>query len=347
MQASPLRETGLSIGIGLSILAIFVFDIIVAPDDVSIAFMYTIPIFASIIAPHRSIYGFAMLTTALSLAGLVTMPPDAGISFYVNRTIAILMQWIAAALVTSRRNTEQLLHQNLHAEQLKTERQRRFLDIASHEIGTSLTTIDGQAFRLARRRAVIAPAEMSERSGKIRGAVRHIQALIRHIQLVAEVEDEAFRLQHTDVSLAAVIDNCVAHVKETYPQAAITVDTAALPATLKLDSFMICQIIENIVSNAAKYSPPGASISIAGSTDGDHAILIVTDKGRGIPADDLENVFAVYYRAQNSHDVHGTGVGLYVAERFTTAHGGTIAIDSQLGVGTKLTLRLPLMEIPL
>lgn len=342
MHMSPLRVIALSIGIGLSIIAIFVFDIVVAPDDVSIAFIYTIPIFVSIFHRSCNVYVLAVLTTALSLAGLVTLPSDAGMSLYVNRTIAILTQWIAAALVTSRRNAEQLLHHNLNVEWQKTERQRRFLDIVSHEIGTSLTTIDGQAFRLARRSAVIEPVEIGERSGKIRGAVRHIQALMQHIQLVSEIENEALRLQRTDVSLAALIKDLVVQAQYTYPQAAIELDTVALPATLRIDAFMISQIIENIVSNAAKYSPPGAPITIVGTATNDTAMLVVTDKGRGIPADELERVFAVYYRAHNSHDVHGTGVGLYVAERFAAAHGGTIVIDSRLGIGTEVTLRLPL-----
>ena len=341
---SSVREIALLIGIGLSIIAIFIFDIIVAPDDVSIAFIYTIPIFVSILHRTCNVYMLAALTTALSIAGLVTLPSDAGVSLYVNRAIAILTQWVAAALVTSRRKAEQLLHHNLDVEWQKTQRQRRFLDIVSHEIGTSLTTIDGQAFRLARRSAVIEPAEMSQRSGKIRGAVRHIQSLMQHIQLVSEIENQALRPQRTDVSLAALVKDLVAQARYTYPQAAIEVDTAALSATLSIDAFMISQIIENIVSNAAKYSPPGAPITVVGTATDDAAILVVTDKGRGIPADELEHVFAVYYRAHNSHDVHGTGVGLYVAERFAAAHGGTVVIDSRLGIGTEVTLRLPLSE---
>jgi signal transduction histidine kinase len=304
--------------------------------------MYTIPIFVSLLTPQRSVYRLAAVTTALSLAGFVTMPPDAGMSFYANRTIAVLMQWIVAVLVTLRRSAEQFLHRNLNVEREKTERRRRFLDIVSHEIGTSLTTIDGQAFRLARRSAVIAPAEMGERSGKIRGAVRHIQALMQHIQLVAEVENEALRPQCIDVSLPALIGDLVEQARQTYPQAAICVDTAALPPRLKLDSFMIGQIIENIVSNAAKYSPPGTPITITGATTEREVALIVTDEGRGIPADELERVFTAYYRAHNSHDIRGTGVGLYISQRFAAAHGGTIAIASRLGVGTEVTLRLPL-----
>jgi signal transduction histidine kinase len=183
-MSSP-RAIAFSIGIALLILAICVFDIIVAPDDVSIAFMYTIPIFVSILSLRSNAYMLAAVTTVLSLAGLVTLPADAGVSLYVNRVIAILTQWIAAAFVSSRRKTEQLLHQSLNVERRRTERKRRFLDIVSHEIGTSLTTIDGQAFQLTRRSAVVEPVETGKRSGKIRGAVRHIQALMRHIQLVA------------------------------------------------------------------------------------------------------------------------------------------------------------------
>lgn len=325
-----------------SLCAIFLFDIVIAPDDVSIAFAYVVPIGAVILAPRLNVYWLATATTALSLAGLVAFPVDAGTSFYGNRAIAILTQWLAAGLVMSRLRTERLLAATLAAERQKAEQQQRFLDIVSHEIGTSLTTIDGQAYRLVRRNSVLAPAEIVERADKVRGAVRHVRALLQHIQLVAEADEGTLKPQRRAIAPAELIEDVLAQLRDANPRAVILSDLAALPALLPLDEFMIRQVVDNVVANAIKYSPEASPVRVEAALDGEYAALSVVDQGRGIAAEDIGQVFSVYYRGRNSLDIHGTGVGLYVAERFVAAMGGTISIDSRIGQGTTVMIRLPL-----
>jgi signal transduction histidine kinase len=109
---------------------------------------------------------------------------------------------------------------------------------------------------------------------------------------------------------------------------------------------MLRQILDNLISNAIKYSPAETEISVIGLTQDDAAVISVIDRGRGIPEGDRAKLFEPYYRASNSRGVHGTGIGLYVVQRYIASHGGAIDIDSKLGAGTTVTIRIPIGQNP-
>jgi signal transduction histidine kinase len=102
-------------------------------------------------------------------------------------------------------------------------------------------------------------------------------------------------------------------------------------------------VLDNLLENAVKYSPRGGSVEVAiGSEDGT-AVLRVADRGEGIPAADLPYIWERFRRGRNVEGrIPGTGIGLAGVKRIVELHGGTIAVDSQVGVGTTLTVRLPL-----
>jgi signal transduction histidine kinase len=121
----------------------------------------------------------------------------------------------------------------------------------------------------------------------------------------------------------------------------IVTEISELPDYVWGDADMLQQVLDNVLSNAVKYSQGAGDILIKGAREGNNAILLVVDRGRGIPADEIDKLFTPYYRARNSRGVHGAGIGLYVAERFVASHGGSIGIASILNEGTTVTIRLP------
>jgi len=114
------------------------------------------------------------------------------------------------------------------------------------------------------------------------------------------------------------------------------------------DGARLGRVVDNLLSNAIKYSPGGASVDVVvrADRDGDGArwaVLTVTDRGLGIPADDLPHVFERFRRARNVVGViAGTGIGLSSARYLVEQHGGTIELTSREGEGTTVTVRLPL-----
>lgn len=136
----------------LLIATVFVADIFTTPDHITICFIYAAIIFLSIFSFYRSAYIAAAVATVFSVLGSFINPPEAALSvvFFANRAIAIAAQWVVAILVTTRKDAEALMRSDLEEQTANAETRRRFLDVLSHEIGTSLTTIDGQAFLLRR-----------------------------------------------------------------------------------------------------------------------------------------------------------------------------------------------------
>jgi signal transduction histidine kinase len=129
-----------------------------------------------------------------------------------------------------------------------------------------------------------------------------------------------------------------------------TVEFHAPPGALvgEWDRPRLRRVIDNVLGNAVKYSPQGGIISVTvgregDGSQGDSAVLEVADSGIGISAGDLPHIFEWFYRGNNSpEDVMGSGIGLAGAHDIVEQHGGTIAVASELGVGTRFTIRLPL-----
>lgn len=106
------------------------------------------------------------------------------------------------------------------------------------------------------------------------------------------------------------------------------------------DKARIEQVVVNIVSNAIKYTPEGGTVSVLCTTDGDNAVVRITDSGIGIPAEDLPHIFERFYRVDKarSRKMGGTGLGLAIAKEIVDGHGGTITIDSVYKEGTTVTI---------
>lgn len=104
---------------------------------------------------------------------------------------------------------------------------------------------------------------------------------------------------------------------------------------------LIRQLLENVIVNAIKYSPAGTPIFVGIGKRGSASRIRIADQGIGIPDHELPKVRSPYYRGQSSRGTSGTGLGLYLVERIVEAHGGRLAIESEVGKGTSVIIDLP------
>jgi signal transduction histidine kinase len=113
------------------------------------------------------------------------------------------------------------------------------------------------------------------------------------------------------------------------------------------DPARIAQVLDNLLGNAAKYSPPDRSITVR-VRGGAEATVSVEDRGPGIPAEELPRLFDRFYRTGQARGgpAHGTGLGLYISQEIAAAHHGGISVQSTPGHGSCFTLRLPLLPVP-
>jgi signal transduction histidine kinase len=111
-----------------------------------------------------------------------------------------------------------------------------------------------------------------------------------------------------------------------------------------VDGRRIEQVLDNLLSNALKFTPPGGMVRVGARVDGTDAVLSVRDSGLGIPADERDRIFERFSRAPSAvrDQVPGSGLGLAVCRMIVERHGGHIEVDSEEGAGTTVLVRLPL-----
>src|SRR5207247_1672963 len=114
------------------------------------------------------------------------------------------------------------------------------------------------------------------------------------------------------------------------------------------DRERVTQILENLVSNAVKYSPAGGAIKVSLSRQVDRVFVAISDSGLGIPRDELPKLFTRFHRVEGADraPIRGTGLGLYITRELVDRHGGTIWAESQVGKGTTFTFTLPVVPVP-
>jgi len=223
------------------------------------------------------------------------------------------------------------------------ETQNNFISNASHELRTPLTII----------------------SGEVELAMKTVEDNPKQHKALSKIKDEAERLEHILTSLLGLaqsgfngknqpweevrMDELLWEIKESvnqvHPNSKIEIDFTKLPddddlLTLRVNKNLIKLAISNIVNNACKYSNENL-VSISIESNANMLSIAVTDRGIGIPQTDIQHIFEPFYRASNTNDFKGYGVGLPLSLNIIRLHRGSIAIKSQEGVGTEIKVLLP------
>ena len=227
----------------------------------------------------------------------------------------------------------------LEGAQASDRARNRFLAGASHELRTPLNAITGYCHLLLRSPITEAQREdisLIEAAGEqLLGHVDEILDLSR----IESGQDAPLDCRPTDLG-ALVRQVVLARSKDVPP--GVDFGATCDPATpmLSVDALRIRQTLENLVGNALKFTRKGyVQITVGPHPDGVH--LQVVDSGPGIPADELESIFAEFHRVEGQRQVAGTGLGLAIARRFVDQHGGSLWAESILGQGTTFHLVLP------
>ncbi|MDR7112873.1 signal transduction histidine kinase [Microbacterium trichothecenolyticum] len=217
----------------------------------------------------------------------------------------------------------------------------RFTAMASHELKHPLTVMIGNA-ELALELDDLTP-RTRERFESIVAASDRMLTMIQSLGTTSKRGFTA-RDEVDDIDLRQILLESVASFRPTAVSGDISIDVRAdeaLPITA--DGFRLRQVVDNVVSNAIKYTPRDGRVRITGAVEDHHVVLSVADTGIGIAADDLPNILTPYFRTEEAKKKSGgTGLGLGISNDIVLAHGGTLSIDSEPGAGTTITIRLPL-----
>jgi signal transduction histidine kinase len=242
-----------------------------------------------------------------------------------------------AAQVKLAAQNEQLVE----ADRLKDE----FVALISHDLRTPLTSIMGYV-ELALDEDAPAPLD-DERQGYLEIVARSSQRLLRLVDdllFVARLRSGRLELNPVPVDLGEIAAQTVAEMRPRAEQKTLTlVLDAPEPVPLEADRGRIFQLLDNLVSNAIKFTPEGGRIELAVARTASGGSLEIRDTGIGIGAAEAERVFEQFFRARAAVNDHipGTGLGLFIARAIAEAHGGTINAVPRDGGGTVFRVDLP------
>jgi len=221
-----------------------------------------------------------------------------------------------------------------------------FVASVSHELRTPLTSILGYL-------DLLRDQDLGTEDGAFLDVVaRNADRLLRLVSdllLVAEVEGGRLSLSVRDIDLGALAAECVEAAKPGADarRISLALDRQA-PVRLAGDPLRLAQMMDNVVSNAIKFTPPDGTITVTtGARDG-HGVFRVADTGPGIPPSEQLHLFDPFFRAQAavSEGVTGTGLGLTITKAIVDAHRGSITVESAPGAGTTFHIELPRERAP-
>jgi signal transduction histidine kinase len=250
-------------------------------------------------------------------------------------------------LATEREAAQALAEQNERLRELDRMKDQ-FVSVVSHELRTPLTSMVGYLELVLEGEAGELGEEQEQFLGIVDRNCRRLNDLVDEILFVARVDAGRFELQRESVDLSELAEAAVMSARVPAERKGVEISLSAsngLPL-LWADPTRLTQVLDNLLSNAVKFTPTGGTVSASVARRGDAAHVEVADTGVGIPHDEVERLFERFFRASTAATIPGTGLGLSIVKAIVEAHGGTISVESEEGVGTTFCVDLPLEAQP-
>jgi signal transduction histidine kinase len=241
-----------------------------------------------------------------------------------------------------RRRLTLLTLEDLTAKRYREAFYRNFISNVSHELKTPLTVIQGHVAAVGEGLSSDDPRQTSLHIVSKEAA--RLTQLVDNMLLLSRLEMPDFALDRRMVNLEAVAEDAILQLSDLAEEKGISLslERAGKLPRIPADQARLKQVFINLLDNGIKYNRQGGSVTVRLSADGQRVMAHVIDTGEGIPAQDIPFVFDKMYRVERrDRYVEGSGLGLSIARRIVEQHGGTIAVESQMGKGSIFTVALP------
>lgn len=230
-----------------------------------------------------------------------------------------------------------------------TEMKNDFINNMTHEFKTPISSISLAAQMLTDESVPKTPKMVQRLSSTISDETKRLRFQVEKVLQLSMYENQRAKLnlQETDANelIAGVIHTFALKVEKNGGK--IISDLRAEERNIYVDDMHFTNVIFNLMDNAVKYRRPDAALELKVSTwnEGDRLCISIQDNGIGIKREDLKRIFVKFYRVPtgNRHDVKGFGLGLAYVKKIITEHKGTIVAESEVGIGTKFVIRMPLV----
>ncbi len=243
--------------------------------------------------------------------------------------------------ITQLKLAEADLFNALRDEKDLSEMKSKFVSIASHELRTPLTNILSSAELLEHYSAKLSEQDRGGLLKSIQEAVHRMTALINDVLIIGKTGAGKLRFNPQTQDVAQLLTGIVDSLRISEGRnRSIDLSCALERPMRKVDEQLARHVFTNLVTNALKYSPDDSTVTVKVTEDADTLRVDVTDRGIGIPEQDVPKMFESFHRASNVGDRPGTGLGLAIVKTAAELHGGKVTVTSRLGHGSTFTATL-------
>ena len=244
--------------------------------------------------------------------------------------------------ITERRRLEAEAAAMLERERQVSEMKSRFISVTSHEFRTPMAAAIGSVELLTNHFDRLSPAKRQELLTRTSGSLRRMTEMLDDLLTLNRMEAHRLTVQLTSLDLAGHLRSIIDEIRMGDRSAhSIELHVAGLAGPMTTDAGLLHHIFSNLLSNAVRYSPSGAPITVSVLADAQRVRITVEDRGIGVPAADLARIFEPFERGSNVGHIKGTGLGLNIVKRMTELLGGAVSVESLAESGTRFVVELP------
>jgi PAS domain S-box-containing protein len=244
--------------------------------------------------------------------------------------------------ISHRKQAEAELHRTLAREKELSQLKSNFVSMVSHEFRTPLGIIQSSAELLRDFHGKMQPDEREEQLKSISRNTRRMAGMMEEVLVLSRLDAGKLIFEPAALDLNVffrrVVDEVVSATSRRCP---IELFLECIPSAAQADERLLGHIFTNLLSNAVKYSEAGATVEFTARRDGSEAVCVVRDRGIGISEIDQQQLFKAFHRGGNVGTRAGTGLGLLLVKRCADLHGGKVQVESRIGEGTTVTVKLP------
>ena len=251
--------------------------------------------------------------------------------------------------ITERQRVQAELLNALAQEKELSDLKSRFITVTSHEFRTPLTTIHSSAELLEHYRHKWSDEKQLMHLHRIQTSVKYMTKLLNDVLILGKADTGKLALSLEPIDLEVFCATLVKELQLNLQKHSVINISYEWKATLDaqeiyLDKQLLQQILEDVLSNAIKYSSSEETIEVKLKGNREQITLEIRDRGIGIPLEDQDRLFEAFHRGTNVGTIPGTGLGLAIVKRCVDIHQGDIHINSTIGVGTTVTVTLPIVK---